>query len=124
MLSTEGIRRVKGEYQKPLYQPLSLVDPIPENIRTEYGLVMTSCLRYLYHRYQEEKNMLIGRLETSFNNLLYIKSVICKETKDGEDYCGKMCEGIRIEKNGAKKVVSLALQAKEWLEQLKYRASL
>ena len=63
-------------------------------------------------------------METIFNNLLDIKAVIGKETKDREDYVGTMLEGIRTEKNDAKKGVSLALQAKEGLEQLKVRSIL
>ena len=63
-------------------------------------------------------------METIFNNLLDIKAVIGKETKDREDYVGTMLEGIRTEKNDAKKGVSLALQAKEGLEQINVRESL
>ena len=43
---------------------------------------MTSWIRAWYHRYQEEKKILRGHLETSFNDLLNIKGVIGRETKD------------------------------------------
>ena len=69
--------------------------------------------------------MLRGNLDTSFNDLLNIKAVIARETRDGErqDYVGTIWEGIRMENNDANKGVSLALQAKEGLEQLNTRAS-
>ena len=44
-----------------------------------------------------------------------MKAVIGKDAKDGEDYVGTMWEGIRMAKKGAKKGVSLELQAKEGL---------
>ena len=88
ILYPEGIRRAKGEDQKPPHQPLPLVDTIPESLREEDGLVMTSWIRAWYHRYQEYKKILRGHLETRFNDLLDIKEVIDKEIKDGEDYVG------------------------------------
>ena len=48
-------------------------------------------------------------LETTFNNLVHIKEVIGKDTKDGEDYVGTVLEGIQIKNNGTKKVVNLVL---------------
>ena len=76
MLSPEGIRRAKGEVLTPSSYTLTLVDPIPEDLRAEDGQVMTSWIRYWYHRDQEEKKMLRGHLETSFNHLLDIRAVI------------------------------------------------
>ena len=38
ILSPEGIRREKGEDQKPPHQPLPLVEIIPDNLRVEDGL--------------------------------------------------------------------------------------
>ena len=90
MLSLVGIRREKGVDQKLSHLPLPILDSITDTLRAEYGLVMTSCIRSWYHRYQEEKKMLIGHLEKSFNDLLDIKSVIGIKTKDGrrENYVG------------------------------------
>ena len=48
-----------------------------------------------------------GSLDTSFNDLLYIKEVFSKETKDGEDYAVTMWEGIWMANNGDRKEVSL-----------------
>ena len=126
MLSPEGIRREKSEAQKPSHQTFTLVDPIPDYLRADDGLVMTSCLRAWYHRYQEEKKMLRGHMEKIFDYLLDIKAVVGIETKDGEreDYVGTVWEIIRMAKNFANKEVSLTLQAKEALEQLKARAIL
>ena len=76
MLSPEGIRRAKGEVLTPLSYTLTLVEPIPEDLRAEDGQVMNSWIRYWYHRDQEEKKMLRGHLETSFNHLLDIRAVI------------------------------------------------
>ena len=87
---------------------------------------MTSWIRAWYHRYQEEKKILRGHLETSFNNLLNIKAVSSKDTKDGEreDYSKTVWEGIWMSKNGANNAVSLELQAKDGFEQLNTRARL
>ena len=52
-LCPEGMKREKVEDQKPAHQPLILVETIPENIRVEDGLVMTSCIRAWYHMYEE-----------------------------------------------------------------------
>ena len=57
--------------------------------------------------------MLRGNLDTTLNNLLYIKAVIGIETKDKEDYVGTMWEDILMANNGANKEVSMSLQAKE-----------
>ena len=78
LLSPEGMRRAKGVDKKPSHQPLPLVDPIPDNLGAEYGLGMTSCLIAWYHRDQEEKKMLRGYLERTFNNLLDIKEAVVK----------------------------------------------
>ena len=66
---------------------------------------------------------MIGYLETTYNDLLDIKAVIVKYTKYRDDYVGIMWEGIQMANNGAKKGVSLVLQAKEGLEKLKVRSS-
>ena len=66
--------------------------------------------------------MLIGHMQTTFNNLLEIKAEIVNETKDGEDYVGTIWEEIQMANNSAKKGVSLTIQAKEGLKQLKVRA--
>ena len=78
MLSLEGIIRAKGGDQKPYHQPLPLVAPIPEYLRAEYGLLMTSWLITWYHRDQEEKKSMRVHIETIFNNLLDIKAFIGK----------------------------------------------
>ena len=67
--------------------------------------------------------MLRVHLNTTFNELFYIKEVIRKESKDRYDYVGTMWEGIQMANNGANKGFSLVLQAKDGLEQLKFRAS-
>ena len=48
--------------------------------------------------------------------------MIVKDTKEEEDYVVIMWEGIRMAKNGAKKEVYLAKQAKGGLEQPKVRS--
>ena len=70
--------------------------------------------------------MLRGHMEKIFDYLLDIKAVVGIETKDGEreDYVGTVWEIIRMAKHFANKEVSLTLQAKEALEQLKARAIL
>ena len=62
MMSPEGIRREKGEYQKPLHQPLPLVELIPDDLRAEGGLDMASWIRAWYHREHEEEKNLRGNL--------------------------------------------------------------
>ena len=50
IMSTEGIIRAKGEALKPLNHTLTLVEPIPEDLRSEDGQVMASCIRDWYDR--------------------------------------------------------------------------
>ena len=63
-------------------------------------------------------------MEISFNDILNIRALIGRETKNREiyDYVGTIGKGIRMAKNGAKKRVSLALQAKEGPEKFNSRA--
>ena len=67
-----------------------MVEPITDYLRAEDGLVTTIWIRYWYHMDQEYKKSLRGNLETTFNDLLDINSVIRKETKDREDYVETM----------------------------------
>ena len=76
MMSLEGVIRENKEYKKPSHQPLPLVEPNTENPRADDGLVITSWIRAWSHRDQEERKMLRGHMETSFNNLLNIKAII------------------------------------------------
>ena len=64
----EGIRRSKRGDQKPSHHPLPLVDPIPDNLRVEDGILMTSWLISWYHRDKEKKKILRGHLEIGFND--------------------------------------------------------
>ena len=82
MLSPEGVRRAKVGDKKPLHQPQPLVEPIPDNLWAEDVIVITSWIRAWYHMDKEEKKMLRDNLETSFNDLLNIKALIGRETKD------------------------------------------
>ena len=84
ILSPERIRRANGEYLKPSHQHLPLVENTPENIRAEDGTVMTIWLRAWYNRDQDDKRIMRGHLETSFNDLLNNKAEIGRENKDGE----------------------------------------
>ena len=118
-------KKGKGGRSKTSHQPLPLVEPIPYYLRVEDGLFIISRVRASYYRDQEEKKMMRVHLDTSFNYLLDIKSVIGMETMDveREDYMGTILGSIRMADNGAKKWVSVALQSKEGLEKLKVRAS-
>ena len=126
MIPPEVIKRDKGGALKPPDQKLPLAEPIPEDFMDEEVQVMEICTNYWYHRYQEEKNMLRGYQETSFNYIMDIRSGIVRELKEGtrEDYVGPIWEGVCMAKNGSKKGVTLDLQAKEGLEHLKDMANI
>ena len=123
MLSPEVINKANGESLKPPYNTVNMAEHIPEDFIAKGGQVMDIWIKAWYHRYKEEKKMLRGNQETSFNYIMDIRASIERDLKEGkiEYYVVNIWESVCIAKNRAKKGVTFALKAKEYLEQLKAR---